>query len=301
MRSLLLVFLCFSAAMAQDVFMGGRVDLEATVGADTRFDFGRQAGVDLTFSKPKVLDAYADISVAGGSVRLQELYLKLPPTARVVDVTLGRFLLPHGDPTTRAEERYAAGARDLFASYHDWRAGNCLLDTDVTGVMLSREVTLRREFTLGATLYGAQVPGDHFAFGGRLTGGWRGLRFGGSAYDGYDRPGAHAWQAVGFAAWEGFGVEVAGQAYFGKASGGEHHGQLLRAAYRLPMRARLPLDLFVARTTYDDDLQRGVATTRFGVGYRFGQYYRAELRYEINEAPGTVGDDVGVARLTAVF
>ena len=299
MRGLLLLLSICTVALAQDVFIGGRADLEATVGANTRFDFGRQAGVDLTFSRDRLLDAYADISAAGGTVRLQELYLQLPITKRVVEVTAGRFLLPHGDPHTRAEERYAAGARDLFTSYRDWRPGNCLLDTDADGLMLAREFKLPHGATLDATLYGAQVPGGRFGYGARLIAGWRGFRVGGSWYDGYDQPGADAWQAVAFAAWEGSGVELSGQAYFGRATGGEQHGQLLRAAYRLP--ARLPLDLFAARTTYDDDLQRGVATTRLGVGYRFAQYYRAELRYEINEAPGTVGDDAGVLRLTAVF
>ena len=301
MRSLLLLLGLLTAASAQDVFIGGRADLEATVGAKTRFDFGRNAGLDLTFIKPGQLDAYADISVAGGSVRLQELYLKLPQTRRVVDVTVGRFLLPHGDPNTRAEERYAAGARDLFTSYDDWRLGNCLLDTDANGLLLERALGSPRGVSLSGALYGVQVPGDNFAYGARLMGSWRGWRVGGSWYDGADRAGANAWQAVAFAAWTGAGVEVSGQAYFGAATGGEHHGQLLRAAYTLPARTRVPLDLFASRTTYDEDLRAGVATTRLGVGWRFGQFYRAELRYEINEAPGTVGHDAGVARLTAVF
>lgn len=278
---------------AQDVFIGGRVDAELVADRSTRFELGREAGIDLTFTQPGVLEAYFDLCVAGGRARVQELYLSPPQTKRVVTVKVGRFLLPYGDPRTDPVDRYVDGAPDLFNPYRDWRTGNVFLDLDATGVALARTFG-----PVSLDLVGASSPNEDLLGAGRAMlahGDWRG---GASLFFGSDRTGAALRQVALHGAYRGRRCEVSGQFFTGEAGTGDHRGWLARASYRLP---NLPLSLFVAQTLYNDDTRTAVSATRLGGWYKFDQHYRAEARYEFIQAPAPNGDNRFVARVTAVF
>lgn len=282
-----------SGGRAQDVFVGGRVDLELSFADTVTFDFGRLAGVDVTFQQPGLLDAYLDVSLAGGTTRIQECYVSPPQTRRYVDLTAGRFLLPYGDPGTDPVDRYCDGARDLFDTYDDWRRGNVFLDTDVTGLGLHRRLGW-----FEADAVAAATPDGALSGQGRLLFHAGGARFGGSVFYGEDTLGAAMRQAAFHAGWTGAGAEAQLQWYFGRATGGEHYGYLWRAQYTPP---RLPLTGFVAQTFYNDDLLRYQMTTRCGLGWRFDDRYRVEGRYERIDSDVATAEGRFVVRGVAVF
>lgn len=286
-------FLFLSAAGAQDVFIGGRVDVELTVDDETAFDFGRLAGIDVTVEKPGVIDAYFDYSIAGGEGRVQELYLSPPQTRRWVDLKVGRFLLPFGDPRTDPVDRYVDGGRDLFDTYDGYRSGNVFLDTDVIGVEASRSFT-----PVDLTVAGFTTPDGDPGFLGRAVGTWSGARFGASTFVGKDTLGATLHQTAVHVGYLGHGVDAVVQGFLGDGSGDGLGGWVGRAAYRFP---RVPLTLFVAETFYDDHAQTDVSSTRFGAAYRIDDHYRSEIRCEINDAPAAAGDDRVVFRFLGVF
>jgi hypothetical protein len=292
-RLLAIVLLLMGVASAQDVFVGGRVDLEAVVDRGVEARFGRDCGVDATFSKPKLLDAYFDFSLAGQRPRVQEFYLRLPQTRRVVDVTLGRFLLPHADARTTVVDRYVAGAPDLFDTYHGFRRGNVLLDTDVLGLRLSRAWG-----PLALDLVGAQAADSGNAcLAARVVASGARWRGGGSYYLGRDAFGAPLWQAVGHAGWRGAGCELLGQAFWG-GDRGDHRGWTWRASFQ-PRRSHY--DFLAAQTAFDPPGGRLLTTTRLGVRRRFAQFYRVELRGELHDARRPAGTEAVVLRLSAVF
>ncbi|MBI2298760.1 MAG: hypothetical protein HYU66_07400 [Armatimonadetes bacterium] len=291
-RCLPALVLCLGVAAVpgQDVFVGGRVDLEFRAGSGSRFVLGRDAGFDLRFQKGGVLDAWLDATAAGGRARVQELYLSFPQTRRVVDVAAGRFLLPFGERRMNVLDRYVAGAPDRFDSFRTWRRGNVFLDTDVTGLHLHA-----RRGPAEVDLVGAS-PADRgdLCFASRVSLGGGGFNAGGSVYTGRDRAGAALFDAAVHAAWRRRGLYVAGPC----------HSVVVRdfvaavsAFARVCCRWRSILGACLRFWT----LQRAVGSTRVGVACDFAGHYRAELRYELNDAPGTAGDDLFVARLRAVF
>ena len=288
-----LLLLAVGGADAQDVFVGGRLDLELSGDPEITFDFGRLAGVDITLQEPGILDAYLDLSVAGGDARIQEFYISPPQTRRYVDLLVGRFLLPYGDPQTDPIDRYVDGGRDLFDPYADWRRGNVYLDTDVTGLQLHR----RLGWFEGNAVAAATPDGD-LCGQGRLLAHLGGGRLGGSVFYGQDTNGAQMRQGALHAGWSGGGLEAQAQWYVGAATGGDHRGILWRAAYTPP---KFPLTGFVSQTLFNDDTQRAQMTTRFGVGWRFSQRYRVEGRYEVTDALAPFDDNRWVVRGVAVF
>jgi hypothetical protein len=297
-RARLLVFLAVVAplagpAPAQDVQFGGRLDAELDVGRVTRATLGRDAGVDVTFTKPGRLDAYFDYSFAGGRGRLQEFYVRLPQTRPIAEVTVGRFLLPFGDPGTRYTDRYVAGGRDLFTSYAGWRHGNVLLDTDVTGLRLAPRLG-----PVGFDLVGAESPGGRVAFCGRVVGSGAGLRGGVSCYLGRDGGGRPLSDLALHGGYEGHGWQADGNGFLGRGAGGPLRGYEWRAGYRPP---KSPFDGFAGQTVYHDRAQSCVTTWRVGGRFAFEQFYHLELRYERNNVAGAGGEDLGVLRLLAVF
>lgn len=288
------LLLCWLPAVAgaQDLYLGGRLDFELAAGDATTFQVGRYAGVDLTISQPGVLDAYLDLSVAGGQARLQEAYLSFPQTRGTVDLALGRFLLPYGDPHLMVEDRYVDGAPDLFTTYGHWRGGNVLLDTDLLGLRVSPRVgPVTFELSAGKT------PGSsHLGVAGRAfleTAGWR---LGGSVFSGHDGRDRALTQSILHGAWSGGGVSLLLQGYVGHTPGNDHRGWTGRVAYRP---TGTPWSLHLAHSEFNDDTQRALRSSRLGVDYRFARFYRAELRFEHNDAPGASERVLG--RLTAVF
>ncbi|HAZ64173.1 MAG TPA: hypothetical protein DCZ72_11265 [Armatimonadetes bacterium] len=296
MRTLLIACLFATAVCAQDVTIGGRVDLEARLSRKVSFGFGPEAGLDLTFVQPGLLHGYADLRINDDRLWLDEFYLMFPPTRRVVDVTLGRFRFPHGSRDLDRLDRYASGAPSFLTE-----DGDVLFDTYGQGLMLSREFDLGGFSTLTGALYGVNTRGDNFAWGGQLEARRHGFQGVAGWFHGQDKPGTNAYQVILGGGWEGSGVSVLGHYLFGEATAGRHTGYQARLAYALPAESRLPFDVFVARTAYLGQTSPDHTTTRLGVGYRFGRFYRAELRYELNEAPGDDGQDRLIARLTAVF
>jgi len=290
---LALLSIPMSVVSGQDVFVGGRIDLEAAFGDTVTFDFGRLAGVDVTFQQPGVLDAYLDLSIAGGTARVQEFYLSPPQTRDVVDIIAGRFLLPYGDPGTDPIDRYCDGARDLFDPYQDWRRGNVFLDTDVTGVGLHR-----RFDWFEADAVAAATPDGAMSGQGRLLFHAGQARCGGSLFYGEDTNGAALRQAALHAGFSGNGLDGQVQWFAGEATGGDHYGYLWRAQYTPP---KFPLTGFVSQTFYNDDLLRYQMTTRFGLGWRFDERYRVEGRYEVIDSDVAVDEGRLVVRGVAVF
>ncbi len=288
-----LVWCLVAPCSAQDVFLGGRVDLELQLGGETRFDFGRLAGIDLTYSQPGVLDAFVNLSVAGGDPHLAELYLSLPQTRRICDVVVGRFRAPFGDRETDPTDRYAVGARDLFTTYDGWRMGNVYLDSELTGVLLHRELGPLALDAAGGTT----SDNDQLAYAGRIEIGDR-LRGGGSLFFGSDAAGESYTQAALHGGWSGRRATVTGQLYLGQAAGGDFRGWLYRGAYRLP---GAPVELHLAQTLYNEDLAGPVTTTRLGATARLGEYYRAEARMEWRDAPAPFDDELFLLRLLAIF
>lgn len=293
LRPLLALLLAGLSAAAQDVFVGGRVDFELRLGGDTAADFGRLAGLDVTFSKPGVLDAYVDVSAAGGDLYLQELYLSLPQTRRVAEVVLGRFLMPFGDSRTEIEDRYAVGARDLLDPYRAWRRGNVYLDGDLTGAWVRRA-----DGDFAVDLAGGVTPGgDDWAVCARAELGDV-LRGGASWFAGRESGGAALEQGAVHLGWQGRRATALGQLYLGRGAGDDQRGWLWRAGYRLP---GAPVELHLAQTLFHDDAGGVITTTRLGATARFGGFYRAEARYEWLTAPAPFGDDRLILRLLAVF
>lgn len=287
------LLLTLSAAGAQDVFIGGRVELEARSDRRVRCNFGRLAGVDLTFSKPGVIDAYCDLSLAGGRARLQEFYVSPPQVRPYVRLSVGRFLLPYGDPNTNVVDRYVEGGRDLFDTYRGFRRGNVFLDTDVNGVRLSRSFGAVQLDVVG----GSTDDGDGLAQA-RLYGRFLGARAGVSSYVGRDGQRRFMKQTAVHLAYGDHGVDAVGQVYTGRATGGNHRGWVYRVGYRLPW---VPLGVFGAQTLYRDSAIAPVTSTRVGAEYRFDAHYRAEARYEFNNAPRPNRDNRFVLQATAVF
>lgn len=294
MRVLVILLCAAGVVFGQDVYLGGRLDTEFSVNREARFDFGRLAGIDLTYSQPGVLDGYFDLSVAGGRVRVQEFYLSLPQTRRVADVVVGRFLLPYGDPITDPIDRYVAGGADLFDTYRAFRRGNVYLDTDVLGVWVRRTVAPVALDLVGASSPGADAP----CFAARLVASKAGFRAGVSHFEGRDYLDAALRQTALHAGYEGYGLSAVGQWFVGRASNDDHRGWTARLGWR---GERVPLEVFVSHTMANDDRLRPVNTTRLGLGWRFDDHYRFGVRYEFNDAPPPDHDDRFVARLLAVW
>ncbi|MCC7492124.1 MAG: hypothetical protein IT204_07265 [Fimbriimonadaceae bacterium] len=287
------LLLLTAAGWSQEVEIGGRLDLELRSDRDVTVDFGRHAGLDLTCRLPGKLDAYADLSVAGGRVRLQELYCQLPQTRRVVEVTLGRFLLPHGDPRLDPADRYAPGAPDLFDSYRGWRRGNVLLDTELTGLRLTRVWG-----PLTADLCGGSSSAGELALQGRLQLGDRGWRGGLSGFQGRLDDGSLLRQVVLHGGYSGARWQANGQLYLGRAAGNDQRGWAARLGWRVP---GAPVDLFAAQTLYNDDRRSAVKATRLGARWKLDSHWRAELRYEFHQAPAPDHDNRLVLRAEAIF
>lgn len=277
---------------AQSVFIGGRVDLEARAADGLGGGFGRDAGLDLRYHRPEQLEAWADLTLAGGRTRLQELWVRLPQTRKVADVTLGRVLLPVGDPRTNVVDRYAAGGRDGFGLYSGWRHGNVLLDGDLTGAQLGRRCGPVRLTVAG----GAVGDTGRGALVGRAVAGSDKLRVGGSYYLGVDGARHPQRLALGHIGVRGGGVEWVANGGWGQGATGQQRVGSWRLGWR-PGRSHW--DFFAAQTHYDDGQLRAVTSTRLGVRRAFGAFYRGEVRLERHDGVGQ--HNAVITRFTAVF
>jgi len=279
------VFLWTGEGAAQDVFLGGALDLETVVDTGLDFELGREAGLNLRFALEDRVEAFFNYNLAGGRERTIEFYATFPRRRDRVELSVGRLRPSFGLPFREPRDAYVAGAPAFFDSFSGYRAGNVFLDTFGEGLSLAQEFgDLRVEATL---LDRPRGKGQNVFL--RLRGAREGWQPEWSFFGGKDGNGNRAqWQGPAIQGRLGPTVEGGLEFLWGRRGGQDQ--QALYAELRRDFPAQA-LRAFGKLGMCGGEQMDTTATAKIG-GRRFlDPFSYLEARYEWNDAPGPAGED----------
>lgn len=276
---------------AQDVFWGGKFDVELSLGSTVAWDFSRESGLDLHYTTPRTRVTY-QFNLAGGRGRVSQFYARWLFNGGP-RVALGRFLAPFGSPVLEPLDKYVAGGPDVFDNFAAYRTGNVFVDTFADGLWISWAAGGERVDLATAFAPDRRHWNSFLRFRSVLGGVEGGLSFfsGQGAAGTYAR--ALAFDAYGELPWGGFQVEP----LWGRLGGRNYQALFVEAHGYRGMRWEGGVKVGL----YDPEGGSSTATWKFLARYWETPSGFWEVRYEWNKAPGPAGQDRWVLRYRLEF
>lgn len=289
------IFLWVGEGVAQDVFLGGTLDLETVVENGIDFELGREAGLNLTFALEDRVEVFFNYNLAGGRERTIEFYATLPRLRDQVALSIGRLRPPFGLPFREPRDAYVAGAPDFFDSFSGYRAGNVFLDTYGEGLSLAQEFRgLRVEATL---LDRPRGKGQNIFL--RLRGLREDWQPAWSFFRGKDGNGNPTqWQGPAIQGRLGPTVEGGLEFLWGRQGGQAQQALYAELRQDFPAQA---LRAFFKLGTFGGEQIETTATAKIGARRLLDPFSYLEARYEWNDAAGPAGAERFVLGYTVKF